>query len=748
MPSDESRPLLHPVLRFTKDPKPRSVTGRGKDANAIKAARLEKQREKLSAGFHELSSLSSDQPSFLGRSVVYASMFEDSLAPTYLPKDLFSWERGARIIAPYRSGYLIQIETSRLPELAHFVGAANAPPAMVDISRVEAVRFFDEEDATGIYSIEEAWSVAPPLEGGRAFIMWLMPLVDPEAAETLLSRVEDLRGRALLPVPPATQQLGIDLTSTPTGLTRALRATEATDRLSAALRSYRLTRRASTTVVVPTLHALSELVASGAVFRLEPVRPIETTSPGVGAEPDRPIPSEIRTMPVVGVVDGGLTAGSYRSAEAWRAPVLVEDGYADHVHGNRITSLIVQGHDWNNGLSLPELYCQIGVVQAISRRGSGVLIDPESFINYLDAVMGAYPSTRVWNLSLNEPGACDPEKVSYLGHQLARLARKHNVLPVISTGNRPGDLLQPPADCEAAITAGGRLHDSDGNATNDCPISLPGPGPSGMLKPEVSNFSHVRVIGGLTTSGSSYSAALTSPLAAHTMERLRDPSPDLVKALILHSSAEGAFDPSRGFGSPKSVMPWEAQTGSVTLQWRAKLKPGAAYYWELPIPPSLIRAGKLSGSGKLTAILNPHPLTSEIAGPNYFSSRLETALQVERGDKFENLLGSIETGRMTEEQARSLDHKWSPVRHHSKKWHAKQYTGTSMRVYARCFTRDLYLYGFETNAEAPEMDVCFVLTLATKDGSDAIFGEIRSALGAFVEVATIDIDINVDEILG
>ncbi|KQN14266.1 hypothetical protein ASE89_11155 [Sphingomonas sp. Leaf30] len=71
-----------------------------------------------------------------------------------------------------------------------------------------------------------------------------------------------------------------------------------------------------------------------------------------------------------------------------------------------------------------------------------------------------------------------------------------------------------------------------------------------------------------------------------------------------------------------------------------------------------------------------------------------------------------------------------------------------MRVYARCFTRDLYLYGFETNAEAPEMDVCFVLTLATKDGNDAIFGEIRSALGAFVEVATIDIDISVDDILG
>jgi hypothetical protein len=744
MPNDDGRPLLHPVLRFTKDPKPRNVTGRSKDANAIKVARLDKQRDRLGSGFRELSELASDQPSFAGQSVIYASMFDDSLAPTYLPKDLFSWERGAKIIAPYRSGYLVQVQSDRLPELAKFTATASTPAAMVDISRVEAIRFFDEEDATGIHSVEEAWSAAPPFDGGRAFMIWLMPLVDHAASETLLTRVEQLRGRALLPVPPATRQLGLDLTGAPTTLTRALRAIESADRLSSALRAYRLSRRASATVVVPSLTALSELVGSGAVFRLEPVRPIASTSPGEGAEPDRPIPSEIRTMPVVGVVDGGLTASSYRSAEAWRSPALVADGYADHVHGNRVTSLVVQGHDWNNGLSLPELYCQIGVVQAIPRRGSGALVDAESFIQHLDAVMTAYPATRVWNLSLNEPGACDPEKVSYLGHQLARLARKHKILPVISTGNRPGDILQPPADCEAGLTAGGRLHDSDGRATNDCPVSLPGPGPSGMLKPEISNFSHVRVIGGLTTSGSSYSAALTSPLAAHTIERLRDPSPDLAKALILHGAAEGAFDPGRGFGSPGAVMPWEAAPGTVTLQWRARLKPGAAYYWELPIPPSLIRAGKLIGSGKLTAILNPHPLTSEFAGPNYFGARLETALQVERGDKFDNILGSIETGKLTEEQARSFDHKWSPVRHHAKKWRSKKFTGSSMRVYARCFTRDLYLHGFETNTEVPEMDVCFVLSLATADGSDAIFGEIRSALGAFVEVATIDVDVDID----
>jgi hypothetical protein len=744
MAVDETRPVLNPVLRFTKDPKPRGVTGRGKDAHAIKEARLDKQRTRLAADFSELANLAEDQPAFAGETVIYASMFDDSLAPTYLPRDLFAREFGARIIAPFRSGYLVQVQAQRLREFASVVRRAERPATLVDISRVETVRFFDDEDASGALSVDEAWSVAPRVHGGRAFLVWLMPLKGNDAGEALLTLVESFRGEFLLPPPGLSDQMQIDLSGAPPELVRSLRVAQSTDRLNGALRRYRGTSRASTTVVVPTLRALTEIVASGSVFRLEPVRPIETTSPGTGAEPDRPIPADIASMPIVGVVDGGLTATSYRVAEAWRAPVFVNDGQADHAHGNRVTSLVVQGHDWNNLLDLPSLYCRVGVVQAVPRQGSGALIDPESFIQYLDAVMGAFPSTKVWNLSLNERGPCDPENVSYLGHQLAVLARKHGVLPVISTGNRPGELLQPPADCEAALTAGGRLHDSDGKPSSPCPVSLPGPGPSGMLKPEVSNFSHVRVIGGVQTSGSSFSAALTSPLAAHTLDRLRDPSPDLAKALTLHASAEGAFEPGHGFGSPTGAMPWETPSGTVTLQWRARIKPGAAYYWELPIPASLVRSGKLSGSGKLTAIINPHPLVSDLAGPNYFSVRLETALQVERGDKFENLLGSIETGRLSEEQARTIDHKWSPVRHHARRFRAKQFTGNGMRVYARCFTRDLYLYGLSSNDEVPDMDVVLILTLATQDGSDAIFGEVRSALGAFVEVATVDVGLDVD----
>jgi hypothetical protein len=744
MPTDSSRPILNPVLRFTKEPQPESVTSGGKNIKSIRTERLARQREHLAREFRALAAVAQDQPKFNGRAVIYAAMFDDSLAPSWTPKDLFDPDRGARLMAPFHSGYLVEIDAKRLVRMAQAVESADRVVDKVDISRVKSVRFFDEEDATGARDLDEAWATAPGLSGGRAFLVWFMPLRDDAAAEHLLQRIASLRDGVIASAPPLLAGLDLDVTTAPPALRRSMRLLADVDRLNLAMRQYRQTHHVATTIVVRSRQALKQFLASGTVFRLEPVQSINSTAPGEGREPMRPLPRDMSLMPVVAVVDGGLTASSYKAAEAWKAPAFVKDGQADAVHGNRVASLVVQGHDWNNKLSLPSFYCQVGTVQAVPKKEAGALIDPQAFIAYLDAVMGAYPETRVWNFSFNEPGTCDLEAVSYLGHNLALLARKHSVLPVISVGNKPGALLQPPADCEAAITIGGRMHRADGTPGGACPVSLQGPGPSSMLKPELSHFSHVRVLGGLTTRGSSFAAALTSPLAAHTTERLRESSPDLVKALLLHRADGNGFDPAVGFGSPCQPLPWECPAGFVTLQWTASLKPGAAYYWELPIPPALKQTGKLRGRGKLTAILNPHPLVADIAGPNYFSARIETALQFERGGKHHNLLGSLDTGKLTEEQARTLDHKWSPIRHHAKAFRGIGFDGDNLRVYARSYVRDLYLYPYTSIGEVPEMDVVFVLTLGTGDDNDEIYNELRDALGAFVETAVVDFDVEID----
>ncbi len=102
---------------------------------------------------------------------------------------------------------------------------------------------------------------------------------------------------------------------------------------------------------------------------------------------------------------------------------------------------------------------------------------------------------------------------------------------------------------------------------------------------------------------------------------------------------------------------------------------------------------------------------ADIAGPNYFSARIETALQYSYGRGTKNLLGSIDTGKLTEEQARTIDHKWSPIRHHAKSFRGKSFEGESLQVYARTYARDLYLYPYATASEVPEMTAYFVLYL-------------------------------------
>ncbi len=753
MVDNPRRPLLNPVLRFTKDPKPEGISGGGKNAGNIMTGRLPEQRRVLSRQLLALADQAAQRPRFDGRVVLYASMFDDSLAPTYTPSDLFHATRNARLIAPYRSGYLVEMAADQLGRYAHIVESTGLLKDQVDISRVESVRFFENEDTARATTLDEIWEAAPETDAGKAFVVWLMPLRGREAAEELIQRFAALRDGTIVPPPPllAGVDVGTD-TDVPVLMRRSLRAAGASgDRINLAMRTYRLHRRARTTVLVPSRTALDQLVASGTVFRIEPVQPISSTSPGEGREPDRPLPADMTTLPIVGVVDGGLTAASYHHAEAWRAPPLVTDGAADAQHGNWVTSLVVQGHDWNNNLTLPPLYCQIGTVQAVAKKGSRAFVDPQDFIAYLDIVMAAQPETRVWNFSLNQPYACDLEAVSALGHDIALLARKHSVLPIISIGNKPGTRLQPPGDCEAAITVGGRVHDDDGDPAGECPVSLCGPGPSSMLKPDLSHFSHVRALGGVVIRGSSFATSLTSPLAAHTMERVRDASPDLVKALLLHNSDGANFDPALGFGTPTAAsLPWECRPGFVTLQWRASLRPSAAYYWELPIPESLKKTGKLKGAGVLTAVLNPHPMVTDYAGPNYFSVRLAAALQYQRGTtqkgavKFHNLLGSLDTGKITEQEARAVDHKWSPIRQHKNDFQGTSFDGDVLRIYARIYARDLYLYGYTGTEEIPEMETVFVLSLGTGDENDDVYNELRDQLGAFVEAAVVEADIDID----
>jgi hypothetical protein len=601
MAADDRRnpPLLNPVLTLRKEPVPETAGGGGKGADAILVDRLERQRSELAGSIERLAINASAYAPQAGRIHLVAKMFSNSLAPSWTPRGLFDPSFDCRLVAPARGGYLAEMAVDQLVPFARFIRRTDTIEAMVAISRVEEIRPFDGQELFRGQSVNAVWDHAAEVDGGRAFILWLAPFKDNNARASViqtLTRLESIQ--ILLPTYP-----GVSL---PGPRERGGEVVPVVSRvqtgLARAIRRYRNDGFARTFVAVPTRRALAELAASGTSFRIDPVRRVEVTAPGTGAEPDIPVPNAA-AQPVVAVVDGGLTARSYLPMEAWRAPPLVRNGVADHVHGNRITSLVVHAHAWNNRLPLPDLVCRVATVQAVARGGSNLGPNPEQLIDYLRQMIRAYPEARVWNMSFNEvEPADDLEVVSYLGHAIAELARETGILPVISIGNssRSNPMrLCAPADCEAALTVGGRAYGEDGEPAGPCPISLRGPGPDGMLKPDLSWYSHLRMVGGGSHTGSSYAVALVSSLSAHTLANLKNPSADLVRALLINISDRDSHDPAIGWGTPRAGhLPWTCAPGSVTFAWKAKLRPGYAYYWnDLPIPPELIRGGKLARAG-------------------------------------------------------------------------------------------------------------------------------------------------------
>lgn len=745
----ELRPVLNPVLSFKRDPRRVGVTGRSAQENQIVVLRLEQQRTKLSGQILDLENQAARQHA--GKLLVAVKMFDDSLAPTYEPESIFRETLGSELIAPIEGGYLAQVDQRAIKNLSAIVRDGAATDVRVTVSRIEDIATPTEADVLRGRTVQSLWEHAVHEDRGRVFTLWLAPYRDNQARTEVANQIGAFAGTqdifSLSDLVAITREQGstadqLQIQNSPTS-----------GSVIRAIREYRQNPFTRMQFVARDPSALTRLVSSGAVFRIEPVRALKAAEIPSAPDPDRPVPDQ-QWQPVVGVVDGGMFARTYEQMVAWRAPSLVSDIAANRKHGNRVGSLVVHGSAWNTHLSMPSLVCRIGVAQAIAKDEDGSATR-KSFRSYLHNVISRHHGdTKVWNFSFNEPvNGADHLEMSELGHEIHKIAREFDILPVISIGNvdqNNSRRLNPPADCEAALTVGGRVHDvSQPGAA--CPVCLPGPGPEGLMKPEISWFSTLRGLGGSVESGSSYATAIVAAVAAHTFHQLKSPTPDLVKALLINTADGSAHDNRLGWGSPclRSATPWECPDGSVTLIWTSSLRAGLWHYWEdIPIPQEFITDGKLKGSIALTAILRPK--VSELGSANYFSTRLQVALQYTKPDgKMGNLAGSMKESTEREAQARAEHAKWNPIRHHAATIkQGKAFSGRTLRVCARVYGRDLYQFGISGNAEIEESSVAFALTISAPPGQKgtSIYNSVATSLGNYVESAVNDIEVTVDNL--
>ena len=732
------RPILNPVLTLRQTPMQKKASGGGKSRKHINPDRLDQQRVVLSDQLEGIYASRKKRILHENRLPLVVKMFDDKWAASWAPKDFFPIE-DAQLVSPWMGGYLVEVHVNKLPKLALNARNNNTVAGKVDIGNIEDISEHSLKDVFRNKTVKSVWDVAPKVEGGRLFNLSFMPFQTSGARQSVIEHLKEQCASEIF--------FSIDTRKSDVSLTDK----EQNSSLSAGFREYKNSVFGRANVVIPSEKHLKLLALSGSASRISPVNPISTTQPGIGKEPEPSSLPAIDTDPIVGVIDGGLTASRYEDAVAWRHSAYIKKVTdADTPHGNQVSSLVVHGHEWNNNLDLPELNCRIGVVQAIAKEKL-LNLSHDSFITYLDDVFRSHPEVKVWNMSFNEDICCEMDSMSQLGHEISELARKHNVLPVISAGNVYGSQtrLFPPADSEAGLTVSGRRHNENGRPSKPCQVSSSGPGPDGLLKPEISWFSTVRKLGGSTDTATSWSAPLISSLAAHTCQRLKIPNPDIVKALLINRCDRDKFCDQRGWGSPNiEYLPWQCPNNQITLAWSSHLKAGQDYYWEdIPIPESLTKDGGLFGYGAMTAIINPTGLVSE-SRENYFSCRLETALQYKnaKNDENKNLLGSLAVSREKEDIARKEYDKWNPVRHHSRDFTNKPlvYSGNTLQIRARIFARDTYQYGYFRNEDIPAVPVSFVVTLQSAEENADLYNEMRVSLGSFVENAVIEQDIDID----
>ncbi len=674
---------------------------------------------------------------FAQRSLIHVVMDENCLAPSWMPEKLFSDHVQARFVAPWRDGYLIEVSKGTQERLLDVLDNPTSQRQQQDISAVKDVLPFHESLGNEIAS--DAWEKARSRRGNRAptFIATLAPFADRQARVEVAALVRRIFGNARAGEsasrPKSAAQ--IEKEDQTRGLSSLTFPAFDASHSGSGLAPYVNGKTSRLVITANNEEDLTAALKAGAVVHWSAVTPLAPTAPELEFEPDE-LPVITDGLPIVGVIDGGLTSNRYRSAVAWEEESFISPRYLDDAHGNSIAGLIVDAHAWNDELSMPKLYCRLGLAPAVPNENYMGPWDFPELISYIDTIVGSHTDTKVWNVSANLDYSCDPLQVSEFGHALHDIARRHEVLFVISSGNRDPDfpeVVAPPADASAGITVSGRRHKRDGTVGNPCEVSRTGRGPDGMLKPELSWFSVQRTASNDFGQASSWAAPLVSRLAAHTWEKLQEPTPNLVKGLLLNAADHSTYKLSTGFGSPiKPELPWLTSGDRAVITWPAQLTEGYDYTWSgIKIPRNLIRNGKLVGRVRFIAILDAE---TQMVGPNYFSTRIQASVRYQNEEgKWDRLVGSLKT-ETAENLSRKLDNKWQPVRCDVRTCGDLSIGNDELRVQARLFWRDRFRHpgvDFDQYLGA----ATFVLSFESIDGTPVVHDEFVSLMGDKVTTA-------------
>lgn len=529
----------------------------------------------------------------------------------------------------------------------------------------------------------------------------------------------------------------------------------------------RLLRFLDSQVIVRTI--MLPPVLQAATVSGDPVGPAEIPPPA----------NELKTYPVVGVVDSGIA--KIKSLKAWSAgdSGMIFDQNQETDHGTFIAGLVCGADALNAHDVFQEEKCRffdLGLHP--TSEGAYGKYYPRGFVDFLEQLDAEIPAAkdtgvRVFNMSLAVTTPVADSTYSIFANLLDEIADRHDVLFVLPAGNLDAaqarnewpakvndatemlanyqfagkDRIYQPGDSIRSVVVGAvNPPDINGNYY-PARYTRRGPGPSLGAKPDICHVGgKLHAISGLCSvtpdgyavhsCGTSYAA----PLAAKTIATINHQivggatREALIALAVHHAELPTALAGTKlkqvardflGAGMPRQASKTLINSDNeITLVFSGVLLRGQELRFGFAWPKSLVNSsGACSGSVKVTLVHRP-PIDREHAG-EFVRVNLDAFL---RQEVIDMSTGEVTFKGQLKQDSPSVVEK-ELVKHGAKWWPVKRSranlkeTGNSSqwRLVVDSLSRSEYIF--------PEQGVPFtVLMTITDNDGQPIFDEMRQQL--------------------
>lgn len=381
---------------------------------------------------------------------------------------------------------------------------------------------------------------------------------------------------------------------------------------------------------------------------------IEVKTPEVGKE-----------YPTIGVLDSGIANIPHLS------PWILKDNFTkyhiddvDKGHGTAVSGVILYGDELEEetytGFQGAKLFEAI-VFPNNTTQG----VSEEELIENIREAISENDHIKIWNLSLGTNKEADEVEFSDFGKALDEIQEQHNVLICKSAGNCdnfknniPRGRISQSADTIRGLVVGSIAKSKNAidlsEKNHSSPFSRIGPGPSFLIKPEISHVGgnagldqHNRlIINPVYTfsktgerkgvAGTSFSTPRISSIVSGLDNLLNEGfNPLLLKALTIHSAKypeelKIAIDEKLkhlGFGVPSSIQDiLFNQPNEITLILQDNLEKGNFIeILDFPYPQSMVDENGYF-HGEISVTLVTSPILDSANGAEYCQSNIDILL--------------------------------------------------------------------------------------------------------------------------